>query len=427
MLAGLPKAPSAYNPVTNPKRAKTRQQYVLRRMHDLKFITDTQFQEAQIAPLNVRQGVRDALPTHAEAVAEMARQVVFEGYGEDAYTKGITVWTTVRRADQESAYVGGASRRHRIRPAPRLPGPGSLCQPPDGPGRGRTGDGKRVCRRGRQRQSESRGRPCRQRQRSHGGAGQRRHRFGHRGWTQVRCAQPDGQIPGQPAYPAGRRDPPVPGRQGALDDRSTAAGGSGIRRRAAGRRRNPGIGRRIRSRPQQVQSRDAGVSPAGFGIQAVHLFGGAGKGVFAGHRHQRCALLRARRASRRRGLGTQELRRQVRRPDAAAQCAGQVQESRHRSCPAGDRTAIRAGLHRAVRLRPQAAPALPDHGPRRRLGHPDANGGGLCHFCERRLSRGALPHREGDRRSRHRAVGGQLRWSPARTPSAPSIRATHSS
>jgi penicillin-binding protein 1A len=105
MLAGLPKAPSAYNPVTNPKRAKTRQLYVLRRMHDLKFITDAQFQEAQTAPLNVRQGVRDALPTHAEDVAEMARQVVFEAYGEDAYTKGITVWTTVRRTDQESAYV----------------------------------------------------------------------------------------------------------------------------------------------------------------------------------------------------------------------------------------------------------------------------------------------------------------------------------
>jgi penicillin-binding protein 1A len=105
MLAGLPKAPSAYNPVTNPKRAKARQLYVLRRMHDLKFITDSQYQEAQTAPLNVRAGVRDALPTHAEGVAEMARQVVFDAYGEDAYTKGITVWTTVRRVDQESAYV----------------------------------------------------------------------------------------------------------------------------------------------------------------------------------------------------------------------------------------------------------------------------------------------------------------------------------
>ena len=105
MLAGLPKAPSAYNPVTNPRRAKTRQLYVLRRMHDLRFITDGQFTEAQSAPLAVRQGLRDASPTHAEAVAEMARQVVFEAYGEEAYTRGITVWTTVRKADQEAAYA----------------------------------------------------------------------------------------------------------------------------------------------------------------------------------------------------------------------------------------------------------------------------------------------------------------------------------
>ncbi len=105
MLAGLPKAPSAFNPVTNPKRAKTRQLYVLRRMHELKFITDAQLQEAQTTPLSVRQGIRDSLPTHAESVAEMARQVVFDAYGEDAYTKGITVWTTVRMADQEAAYA----------------------------------------------------------------------------------------------------------------------------------------------------------------------------------------------------------------------------------------------------------------------------------------------------------------------------------
>src|SRR5439155_25207843 len=49
MLAGLPKAPSSYNPVSNPKRAKTRQQYVLRRMHELRFIDDDQLREAQTA------------------------------------------------------------------------------------------------------------------------------------------------------------------------------------------------------------------------------------------------------------------------------------------------------------------------------------------------------------------------------------------
>ncbi len=74
-------------------------------MHDLKYISSEQFQEAQTAPLAVRQGLREALPTHAEYVAEMARQVVFDAYGEDAYTKGLTVQTTIRRADQEAAYA----------------------------------------------------------------------------------------------------------------------------------------------------------------------------------------------------------------------------------------------------------------------------------------------------------------------------------
>jgi penicillin-binding protein 1A len=133
MLAGLPKAPSAYNPVNNPRRAKTRQQYVLRRMHELRFISDDQLREAQSAPLAVRQGLREQPPTRAEFVAEMARQVVFDAYGEDAYTRGLTVWTTVRRADQEAAYaavrrgVVEYDRRHGYR------GPETFVSLPDDP------------------------------------------------------------------------------------------------------------------------------------------------------------------------------------------------------------------------------------------------------------------------------------------------------
>ena len=105
MLAGLPKAPSAYNPISNPKRAKTRQLYVLRRMHDLKYITDEQFRDAQNAPLAVRQGLREAI---ADPRRIRRRDGAADGrraYGEDAYTKGLTVYTTIRRADQEAAYA----------------------------------------------------------------------------------------------------------------------------------------------------------------------------------------------------------------------------------------------------------------------------------------------------------------------------------
>ncbi|HSV17837.1 MAG TPA: penicillin-binding protein 1A [Casimicrobiaceae bacterium] len=121
MLAGLPKAPSAYNPITNPKRAKSRQLYVLRRMHELRFINDDQLREAQNAPIVVRQAVREVLPVHAESVAEMARQVVFDAYGDEAYTRGLTVWTTIRRVDQDAAYaavrkgVFDYDRRHGYR------------------------------------------------------------------------------------------------------------------------------------------------------------------------------------------------------------------------------------------------------------------------------------------------------------------------
>jgi penicillin-binding protein 1A len=131
MLAGLPKAPSAFNPVTNPKRAKTRQLYVLRRMHDLRFLTDVQYKEAQTAPLAVRQGLREVAATRAEFVAEMARQVVVDAYGEDAYTRGLTVYTTIRKADQEAAYAAlrrgvlDYDRRHGYR------GPEAFVNLPD--------------------------------------------------------------------------------------------------------------------------------------------------------------------------------------------------------------------------------------------------------------------------------------------------------
>ena len=133
MLAGLPKAPSAFNPVTNPKRAKTRQLYVLRRMHDLRFLSDVQYKEAQTAPLAVRQGLRESASSHGEFVAEMARQVVFEAYGDEAYHRGLTVYTTIRKADQEAAYAAlrrgvlDYDRRHGYR------GPEAYVNLPDAP------------------------------------------------------------------------------------------------------------------------------------------------------------------------------------------------------------------------------------------------------------------------------------------------------
>ncbi len=104
MLAGLPKAPSANNPVVNPKRAKARQQYILQRMHDLGYITTAQYEEARNEKLKIKMDSND-FGVHAEYVAEMARQMVVEQFKEDAYTRGLNVFTTITKADQDAAYI----------------------------------------------------------------------------------------------------------------------------------------------------------------------------------------------------------------------------------------------------------------------------------------------------------------------------------
>jgi len=104
MLAGLPKAPSQYNPVANPQRAKQRQQYVLRRMTELGYITAAQYDEAFKAPIRPRREVNE-YSIHAEFAAEMVRQALADQYPEEVYTRGFRVYTTIRKADQEAAYA----------------------------------------------------------------------------------------------------------------------------------------------------------------------------------------------------------------------------------------------------------------------------------------------------------------------------------
>lgn len=104
MLAGLPKAPSAYNPVANPKRARARQQYILLRMHDLGYITDAQYEQAKNEELNVKTDSSE-FGVHAEYVAEMARKLVYDQFKDETYTRGLNVFTTITKADQDAAYL----------------------------------------------------------------------------------------------------------------------------------------------------------------------------------------------------------------------------------------------------------------------------------------------------------------------------------
>ena len=102
MLAGLPKAPSAFNPISNPKRARSRQLYIIERMEENKFISPQQATAAKAEVLKLRSSADQTV--HAEYVAETVRQLMFAQYGEETYTRGLNVTTTLKAAEQESAY-----------------------------------------------------------------------------------------------------------------------------------------------------------------------------------------------------------------------------------------------------------------------------------------------------------------------------------
>ncbi len=105
MLAGLPKAPSKYNPVVNPKRARLRQQYVLRRMRELNYIDDATLESASAEPFKaVANDRNEASTVHADYIAEMARQIAVEQFEDKAYELGIRIITTITKAEQEAAY-----------------------------------------------------------------------------------------------------------------------------------------------------------------------------------------------------------------------------------------------------------------------------------------------------------------------------------
>jgi len=117
MLAGLPKAPSAYNPVVNPSRAKSRQIYVLGRMKALGFISDAESEAARSRHLPVRFSAQ-SFDAEAPHLAELVRQRMFEKYGDNIYISGMKVYTTLRLADQKAAVAGvldGVLDYHRRR------------------------------------------------------------------------------------------------------------------------------------------------------------------------------------------------------------------------------------------------------------------------------------------------------------------------
>ncbi len=122
MIAGLPKAPSNYNPIANEKRALQRRDYVLRRMSENNFISQSQYVDAYISPVTAR--LRSAnIELKAPYVSEMARVQMEERFGKEAYTLGYDVFTTINSKLQEAAkkslkrHVENYDKRHGYRGA----------------------------------------------------------------------------------------------------------------------------------------------------------------------------------------------------------------------------------------------------------------------------------------------------------------------
>ncbi len=102
LLAGLPKAPTGYNPYVNPTRAIARQQEVLRDMKRYGFIDEVKFNEAMKQPLKFKSS-KLSRDLDADYVAEIVRQMLFQQYQEGIYSSGLKVYTTIYKANQEAA------------------------------------------------------------------------------------------------------------------------------------------------------------------------------------------------------------------------------------------------------------------------------------------------------------------------------------
>ena len=102
MIAGLPKAPSTYNPIVNPDRATIRRDYVLSRMHKLEYISTAQYDEQRNAPVTAKRH-RSAIGVYAPYVNEMARAEIVKQFGDEAYVRGLNVYTTINKRRQQAA------------------------------------------------------------------------------------------------------------------------------------------------------------------------------------------------------------------------------------------------------------------------------------------------------------------------------------
>ncbi|MES0328285.1 MAG: transglycosylase domain-containing protein, partial [Gammaproteobacteria bacterium] len=102
MIAGLPKAPSRYNPIVNPERALTRRDYVLSRMHTLEFISDYTYEYEKLVGVTAERNL-SGIEVQAPYVNEMVRTEIVKQFGDEAYSRGLNVYTSIKDKLQQAA------------------------------------------------------------------------------------------------------------------------------------------------------------------------------------------------------------------------------------------------------------------------------------------------------------------------------------
>ena len=319
MLAGLPKAPSAYNPIVNPERATSapalhHRPHARQRLHHRRAAR----RGAQAGAAATAR--RPKSPVHAEYVAETARQLIFSQYGAEAYTRGLNVYLTLDSAEQTLAYralrkgIMDYERRQVYR------GPEDYVDLPADPSELDARIAEALAGPSRQRRAAGRGRDRGVAEEGRGGAAERRVDHGHRRGPEA------GDLGARRRRPTRRRRSARgavvrvdPRRQGRLDDHAAARGRRRLRRDAT---RAPARSARWSAASTTRKSKFNHVTQAwrqpGSSFKPFIYSAALEKGFTPATVDQRRAAVLRRRRHRQPAVGAEELRRQVRRPDAAA-------------------------------------------------------------------------------------------------------------
>ena len=429
MLAGLPKAPRRQQPDHQPEpRARSRQLYIIERMQENGFITAEQAEAAKKQELQLRDGAdTDRAPRRVRgrdgAPADVSRSTA-----TSTYTRGLKVYTTIEAADQDAAYqalrkgIMDYERRQIYR------GPEKFVDLPtdpkeaddaiddalaDHPDNGDVmsavvleANAKKIM------AVRLNGEQLRD----------------HRRRPAARAVGPVRQGAAQDQDSPRRRDPRGQDAQEHLGDHPAARGRRRLRRAGSARRRHQGHGRRLRLRQEQVQPRDPGLAPAGLELQALHLLGGAGKGLHARAPSVNDApLFFDAGVTGGQPWEPKNYDGKFDGPMSLRTRAGQVEEHGvdPRSCRPSARRTRRTGSPTSASM-PRSTRAYLTDGAGRRLGHADADGDGLLGVRQRRLPHQSLADHQ-DHRPEGQGAGRKPAAAAQRDRCAPSTRATPSS